>query len=97
MSGAFRVTFLELLLLKGIHSSKFKFKVGPETWTYDDKVDQHVGTRNVKKAIDAAIADGLVTVDGSKQSGSGGGIKLTSLGIKLLKAAEPEFYKEHAA
>ena len=99
MANTLQLSFLEILLLKGMASSDSWFEGDDKRkWIYDFQSERFVGKRNIKKAIDKAVTNGIIELDlslGDPEEGMA--IRITSLGEKILKAAEPESFKEYEA
>lgn len=101
MANTLHISFLEMLLMKGMAAATEWFEdEGGKTWVYSSNAQRYVGKRNVKRALDKGVENGMIELDmsiGAPDEGDAA-IRLTSLGEKLLKAAEPEvfeLYKEH--
>lgn len=94
MTQGMRISFKELLLLKGIADAMTKYSFEDEDG--NEWVESTVAARGLSKlsltaVIDKAIGNGLVEIDDAQRDENGVPIKLTRLGAKLLKAAEPSY------
>jgi len=80
-----RISFKELLLLKGIVDASGKYTDSQGvTWANIKTATRGLSGQSSGSVIDRAIGNGLVTIDDDL-------VSLTNLGAKLLKAAEPSY------
>lgn len=96
MANTLHVSFLEMLLMKGMAASETWFEAEDgKKWVYDFQADRYVGKRNLKKAVDKGVENGMIEMDMSQGTPDeeGSPIRLTVLGEKLLKAAEPKSFE----
>jgi hypothetical protein len=97
MANTLHISFLEMLLMKGMAASDAWFS-GEENvkWVYDFDANRFAGKRNTQKAVDTAVANGIIEMDMTEgDRDTGVAIRLTKLGEKLLKAAEPAAYTQY--
>lgn len=82
-----RISFKELLLLKGVVDAISKYGYKDEqgiSWVGIGAAAKGLSKQSLTSVIDKAIGNGLIVMDGDD-------ISLTKLGAKLLKAAEPSY------
>jgi len=87
-----RISFKELLLLKGIADvpEEASVKDADGTWVYDFSAARYVGKPALAVTLSKAVGNGLIEIDDSSKTDKVK-IRLTTLGAKILKAAEPSY------
>jgi len=89
-----RISFKELLLLKGIADAMKEFSFEDEAgnkWVESSTAARGLSKMSLGAVIDRAIGNGLIEIDDTERNENGVPIMLTKLGARLLKAAEPSY------
>lgn len=84
MAAAFRISFMEFLLLKGIADSDETFEDDGKMWTWVSSTGKFTGQKNIERALTLAVENGLVELNDSGMKNRS--VRMTRIGEQILKA-----------